>query len=258
MPSPFPGMDPFLEGQVWEEFHQLLIGQVHGLLVPQVRPGYVVRVEQRIYLEHPSEETRQIIPDVSLTRQPPSGFGSGAAVVDAAPFSIPLSMPEERRESFLEIRIRESGELVTVIELLSPSNKRPGSEGAREYLAKRELLLRSGVHLVELDLLRGGRRMPTARPLPPGDYYAVVSRVERRPMADVWPFTLRDPLPALPVPLAVGDGDARLDLAAAFKAVYDRAGYDYSLDCTRGATPPLSSADAAWAEGLLGAVDRRA
>jgi hypothetical protein len=105
-------------------------------------------------------------------------------------------MPEEVREAYLEVRRRGTRELVTVIEVLSPTNKRPGSTGRAEYLAKRRTVLLSAAHLAEVDLLRGGERMPTAEPLPAADYSLLVSRALRRPMAEVWPFTRRDPIPS--------------------------------------------------------------
>jgi len=210
MPSPFPGMDPFIEGQDWEDFHTGFIAELSAALVPHVRPKYVVRKERRVY----------------------------------------LPMPEERREAFLTLRERETMEVVTVIELLSPANKRHGGDGRREYLSKRESILGSTTHLVELDLLRGGERLPTVEPLPPGDYYAFVCR-QRRYQAEVYAWTLREPLPAVRIPLAGDDPDVTIDLEEVFTSTYDRAGYDYSLDYTRPIRPPLPERDASWAAGVL-------
>ena len=117
MPSPFPGMDPFIESQRWTSFHDRFIVSLGDALVPQVRPRYVVDVGERVYLE---------------------------------------------REIFLTLRDRASNEVVTVIEVLSPSNKRPGSDGRKEYLEKRNQVLMSTAHLIELDLLRGGERLPAS------------------------------------------------------------------------------------------------
>jgi len=135
--------------------------------------------------------------------------------------------------------------------VLSPDNKRAGSDGHREYLSKREAVLQSTAHLIELDLLRGGRRLPTIEPLPPADYYAFVCRAQHRPRAEVYAWTLRHRLPTIPVPLAADDPDVMLDLQAVFDTVYERAGYDYSLDYHRPVEPPLSDADAAWVRELL-------
>ena len=126
-----------------------------------------------------------------------------------------------------------------------------GGDGRREYLEKRQAVLRSGTQLVELDLLRGGERLPTVEPLPAGDYYAFVSRVPHRPRVAAYAWTLRDPLPTIPVPLAGADPEVELDLQAVFNTVYDRTGYDYSLDYQRAAEPPLAESDVAWVQQVL-------
>jgi uncharacterized protein DUF4058 len=210
MPSPFPGMDPFIEGQRWEDFHTRLIPSLSDALVPLVRPRYVVQVE-----------------------------------------ILPLPLPERRREPYLTLRDRESRAVVTVIEVLSPSNKRRGGDGRREYLRKREEVLGSAAHLVELDLLRGGDRLPTVEPLPLADYYAFVSREQRRPRVEVYHWTFRNSLPTVFVPLAGGDPDVPLDLQAIITDLYNRAGYDYSLNYQGAIEPTLDVADAVWIQELL-------
>jgi hypothetical protein len=155
-------------------------------------------------------------------------------------------MPTERRETYLVVRERATREVVTVLETLSPANKRRGGVGRREYLEKREEVLQSPSHLVELDLLREGERLPTQSRLPTGDYYAIVSRRHRRPRAEAYAWTIRDPLPTIPVPLLRGDPDVPLDLQTVFATVYARARYDLSVDYTRPLDPPLTGADAAW------------
>jgi hypothetical protein len=258
MPSPFPGMDPFIEGQVWEDFHTRFITALADSLLPGVRPRYVVRVERRIYLEHAPEEPAAFInPDVMVLERPgvpappPERAGGTATLAAVTPVVLSVPMPERRREAFLTVRERESMEVITVLEVLSPTNKRSGSDGRREYLSKREAVLLSGTHLVELDLLRGGQRLPTVEPLPPGDFYAIVSRAARRPRVEVYAWSLRQRLPAIPVPLAGEDEAVALDLQAVFDIVYDRTGYDYSLDYRRPVEPALREADAAWAKQVL-------
>jgi hypothetical protein len=255
MPSPFPGMDPFIEGQVWTGFHHHLIAEINAALVPQLRPRYRAYVEERVYVSHEDAvDTHTSRPDVTVAR-PAGGSGEGgvATAVLTAPLTVALPIPEEVREPYLEVRLGETREVVAVIEVLSPGNKRPGGDGRREYLQKRDDVLRSGAHLIEIDLLRGGERLPTLRPLPERDYILLVSRAARRPTAEVWPVGLREPLPHLPVPLAGRDPDAVLDLQAAVTAVYDRAGYDYLLDYAAPVSPPLPAEDEAWARGLLAA-----
>ncbi len=256
MPSPFPGLDPYIEGPDWEDFHVRLIGVISERLLPSVRPSYVVRAERRVYVAHDIElDPSQVRPEVAILRKSGKratrGGGGVARTRSADPVVLTLPIPEEHREAFLVLRLRQTMETVTVIEVLSPANKRPGSDGRREYLAKREQVVRSATHLVELDLLRGGHRLPMLEPLPAADYYAFVSRGNRRPRTEVFRWGLRDRVPAIPVPLAGKDPDVWLDLQAAIDQTYDRAGYDYSLDYDRRLSPALLGPDAAWAREVL-------
>ena len=257
MSSPFPGMDPFIESQIWEDFHHALIEVIRESLIPYTRPRYVVRVEERVYVEHiPDGGSVFIRPDVTVLERAESegsleSTGTTATPVSVMPVIRHLPVPEQMHEAFLTIRERETMVVITVIEVLSPGNKRAGSDGRREYLRKREEVLLSAAHLIELDLLRGGERLPTLEPLPPGDYYAFVCRGQRRFQAEVYAWSLRRPLPPVPIPLAGADPDVVLDLQAMFTTVYDRAGYDYSLNYRHTLAPPLSAADQAWAQQLL-------
>lgn len=256
MPSPFPGMDPFVEGQDWEDFHTGFIAELSAALVPRVRPRYVVRKERRVYVEHSFPDDDHLVrADVAVMSGPRELSESAApASAEAAgsPVVVHLPKPEERREAFLTLRDRQTMEVVTVIELLSPANKRPAGDGRREYLSKRESILGSGTHLVELDLLRGGERLPTVEPLPAGDYYAFVCR-RRRYQAEVYAWTLRDRLPTIPLPLASDDPDVSIDLEEVFTSTYDRAGYDYSLDYRRPIRPALPEHDASWLAEIMAA-----
>jgi Protein of unknown function (DUF4058) len=258
VPSPFPGMDPFIESQIWEDFHHALIEVMRESLIPHTRPRYVVRVEERVYVEHiPHSDSMFIRPDVTVLERagsevPLESTGATATPTVITPVIRHLPVPERVREAFLTIRERETMEVVTVLEVLSPGNKRAGSDGRREYLRKREEVLLSATHLVELDLLRGGERLPTLEALPPGDYYAFVCRGQRRFQAEVYAWSLRRPLPPVPIPLAGTDPDVVLDLQAMFTTVYDRAGYDYSLNYRHALMPSLSDADQVWAQQLLG------
>ena len=157
----------------------------------------------------------------------------------------------EQRQRFLAIRDREFRKVVTVIELLSPTNKTPG-EDRTEYLVKRSDIFHTMANLVEIDLLRGGQRLPTCEPLVPADYYAFVCRTKRLPKVDVYAWTLRDRLPVIPVPLAGGESDVPLDLQEAFTKTYDRSGYDYALDYRRDVEPPLDASVADWVRTRLG------
>lgn len=171
----------------------------------------------------------------------------------AADIVVPVSavLPEAvdiEKHRYITILDEDSRRIVTVIELLSPTNKRPGAD-REQYLAKRKELLRSQAHVVEIDLLRGGPRMP----MEPGvatPYCVMVSRQEERPRVGVWPVALRDALPTIPIPLLEGDADASLDLQAVLTRVYDDFGYANVL-YRNPPDPPLEEEDAAWARDLI-------
>ncbi len=261
MPSPFPGMDPFLEFQEWEDFHTVLNGTIRDALAPRLAPRYLVRAERRIYVESPGEADPLFRrPDVSVLWTGETGGGAAVAAepaISLEPAQCELPIPEERRETYLLVRLQETMEVVTVIETLSPANKRRGGDGRREYLQKREEVLRSSSHLVEFDFLRGGVPLPMTGPLPPGDYYAIISRRRRRPVADVYAWTLRDRLPTVPIPLKEEDPDIALDLQAAFNSAYDLARYDLSLNYRAELPTPLSAEDAQWMRGVLAGTRQR-
>jgi hypothetical protein len=253
MPSPFPGVDPYLEPQKWNDFHTAFITTLRETLVPHVRPQYIVDVERYVYVAHgDDEEVLKIVgPDVLVAA---TGHGwreatSPGGTATLRPVRHQIVLPR-RRQAFLTIRTHQHHAVVTVIELLSPWNKARGA-GQTEYLSKRANVLYSTANLVELDLLRGGQRLPTRKRLQAGQFYAFVSRPRVRPDIDVYAWTLRDPLPSLPIPLAEPDPDVLIDFQSVFTTTYDRAGYDYSLDYTAPLEPPLSKADAKWAKSRL-------
>ncbi len=251
MPSPFPGMNPYFEqASLWQDFHTKFMVGLSERLVPLVRPKYFVLLERHVFIHEPPEEPsgRRMRADL-LVAAPPvrSGGEPRAAVLDAdAPAVVDHPDQEVERVAYLEVRDRQTGDLVTIVELLSLANKR---DDRLSYLAKRETVLGSPTHLVEIDLLRGGRPMPEAN-RPPCDYSVLVSRAEGRPRAGFWPIGLRDRLPIVPIPLRGADPDARIDLQAVLDHVYDTSGYEDFI--YRGAPqPPLSADDAAWAARFL-------
>ena len=255
MPSPFPGMDPYLEAPAgWQEFHHLFIAGIQEALVPKVLPRYAVHIERYVYLTALDAEAPRLRPDVSVAQTSPEAPRTEGAVVTLTETTsavlIPLPVVEEVRHYFLEIRELTTQRVVTVIEMLSPFNKRPG-DSRTEYLKRRNAILNSDAHLIELDLLREGERVPMGKPLPPADYYAIVSRSYRRPMAEVYAWTVRQKMPTIPVPLLWGEPDVPLDLQAVFRVVYERAGYDYRLPYERDPEPPLRAEDAEWARELI-------
>jgi hypothetical protein len=255
MPSPFPGMNPYLERpDVWNDFHDSFIPAAREALVPHLLPRYYVRIEEHLFIHEPPAEERFPLGRPDLSVHPGTGpAAGGAAGVAAAPASVGMPVVvEEERLPYLEIRDRAGNETVTVVELLSPANKATGPQ-RDQYLAKVRRVLSSRTSFVEIDLLRGGPRMPWDR-LPACDYYAVVSRHAQRaggdPRADLWPLRLRDPLPPVPIPLRPGEPEPILDLQAILHRIYDAAGYEmflYQAD----PEPPLAGPDAVWAAQLL-------
>jgi hypothetical protein len=185
--------------------------------------------------------------DLSVVRTPAASGARTAALVAPTRVTI-LDTVDVQRVGFLTIRDRDGNDLITVIELLSPTNKYAGPD-REQYLVKRREMLRSRAHFVEIDLLRGGPRMPPDE-LPTCDYCAIVSRVEERPEAGVWPWRLRDPIPLLPVPLRPADADATLDLKAAIDQMYDGGRYGNYI-YSGSPEPRLAPDDAAWAATFL-------
>lgn len=260
MPSPFPGMDPFIEGSLWQSFHNQYVPALGQSLVPQLGPGYAMDVAQDIYLVRDDgiSETRE--PDIAVVHDrreasasvEASGVAGGVAVLQPMQAQIPFA--HERSHRFIEIRDLNSNEVITVIELLSPTNK-IDHKGRQRYEAKRQDLLESGVSLVEVDLLRSGRRLPI-NPLPAqSDYLAVVCRAEEAPEARVYAWTIRDQLPDLPVPLRSADADVVLHLQVTFQEVFLRGGFQRRLNYSRPLIPPVSETDHAWMTQILAKFD---
>jgi hypothetical protein len=240
-------MDPYLEGDLWTTVHAQLAAEYVRQLIPKLRPRYVALMEKRFVLELPDEiavATADLYPDVGVadTGQPASE--NAAAGVVAAPLRIATVMPSPVSQFSVEIRDTAERQLVTAIEILSPTNKR--GDGRREYLAKRQRLLLSPVHLLEIDLLREGQRVPMRQPLPLVPYFAFLSRASQRPITETWPVRLDQPLPAVPVPLLEGDPDVSLDLQLALSTVYDQCGLDLAVDYSRPPEVALSPEAEAW------------
>jgi hypothetical protein len=247
MANLFPGVDPFLESQgYWPDFHASFITYWRDALIDLLPDHYEARMDERINLvELPDEKTRRIEPDVAIERRrlssptPPAPAG----VATLEPVTIPLVIEEEQRERYIEIVRRPDRTLVAILEVLSPANKE--EPGRSIYLAKRDALLRQNVHLVEVDLLLSGL-LPLRDPLPPGDFYALVARADRRPDCQVYAWTIRQPLPAIPIPLLPPDHDIWVDLAAIFNLTYERGRYARYLDYAASPPAPLKAEDRTW------------
>jgi hypothetical protein len=245
-------MNPYIEqAAYWHDFHLEFLPAIRARLVAQVRPKYIVMLDEHIYVQEQAPGPRRLVgrADVSVAR-PRGSRGEAAVAVGTiqAPVQVRIPVQDIRRVPFLEIRDREGRELITVLELLSPTNKRAGAD-REQYLAKREELLESRAHFVEIDLLRGGRPMPVDG-RPRCEYSVLVSRAEARPRAGFWPIRLRHRLPTIPIPLSPSDPDARIDLQEILHQVYDTTGYDDFIYAGR-PDPPLSTRDAAWARRLV-------
>jgi Protein of unknown function (DUF4058) len=244
MPSPFPGMDPYLETPaLWSDFHATFINYWREALLDCLPDNYEARIDEKVRLVEVAPSRRKLIePDVALMRHDPSRIlpppPAGVATVEPVTLTLVIE-EEETHERHIEILHRPDRTLVAVLEFLSPANKE--EPGRSDYLAKRHALLRQPIHLVEVDLLIGGRRLPPEEDLPPGDYYALVSRGDRRPNCDAHAWTLRQRLPAIPIPLLPPDPDVWLDLAAVFATSYERGRYARSLDYA--SSPPISLDD---------------
>lgn len=258
MPSPFPGMDPYLETpQLWPDVHSTLINEIRNALNPKLRLRYVARVELRVYVSDEDDPARDAwrVPDVRVERtakrKRPKTTKRAEALAIAEPLNIPFLVQDEIEEAFLEIRDVESKTTVTVIEVISPSNKIRGSAGRESFLTKRRQILASKVHWVEIDLLREGTPSLDRLAVASSDYRLVVSRGEDRRRARFWPVTVRQELPIIGIPLRGKDPDVPLDLNAVLRTAYDNAAYDVSIDYRRDPVTPLSREDAAWAAKLL-------
>jgi hypothetical protein len=256
MGSPFPGMDPFLEDPAyWPDFHSRFINNLADAISDVLPDQYEANLGERVYLvEHDPEARKLMSPDIGVSDVPGPREGrpsSGATTLE--PVTIPLTMLEGPRETYIEILHKPDRQLVTVLELSSPANKE--QPGRTEYLAKRRAVPFQMVDLVELDLLRGGRRMPSQVALPAGDYIYLVARGERRPDAEVFAWTVRDPLPRLPVPLRAPDPDVTFDLSAVFRTTYDRGRFGRKVSYAR-VPQGLRAEDREWAALLLQAAAR--
>jgi hypothetical protein len=259
-------MDPYIEQRdFWADFHNDLAAEIRAQLNQQIQPKYFARNTRYVTYDVLEIDSRAaldqhgIYPDIGVWHaQPaPEYVPTTTATITPAPVESMVVYEIPFRQHNVEIRATETKALVMVIEILSPVNKRPGHEAFQEYQRKRRDILRSPVHLLEIDLLRAGARPPLERPVPPAPYYVVLSRATRRPTVEVWPIQLADPLPVLPVPLLEPDPDAVLALGALVASVYERGAYGAEIDYRQPAPPPLSDDEAAWVDELLRRSGRR-
>jgi hypothetical protein len=255
MPSVFPGMNPYLEHpDLFPGLHHWLIIEIARFLSPQLRPKYRVAVEVRMYETADNPSITVGIPDVMVTTRQHNSDADGTNVAVATPTSKPVQVtvptPITVKEGYLEVKEVGTEQLITTIEILSPTNKRP-VKGRKAYEKKREKVLRSQTNLVEIDFLRKGEPMPMFGDHIASDYRILVCRGNRRPLADLYAFNLRDVIPAFPLPLRPGDNEPVIDLQILLNEIYDVSGYDLVVDYRQEPVPPLSAADTIWADKLL-------
>ena len=276
MPSPFPGMDPYLEGELWQEFHETLAAAIRGQLLAKLPAKYVALLAKRYVVGEPPSgilpglglnivdwpQQRVIYPDAHVAalpakklREPGPGWDADVALMEPA-VELANPLPDQAPQLSVEIRDVAQRRLLTLIEILSPANKH--SRGALEYHDRRIELLQTRTHLLEIDLLRGGVRIALLAEPPAASYYVYLSRTERRPYTQIWPMALRQRLPAVPVPLLHPDPDVVLDLQTAVDGCFALVGYERLLDyADPPPPPPFSDEDTTWLDDLLRAAGVR-
>ncbi|MEZ4863550.1 MAG: DUF4058 family protein [Caldilineaceae bacterium] len=260
MPSPFPGMDPYIETQRnWSDFHADLATEIRARLNMHIQPDYYATAVTYVaydVIEIARKDTHSAFPDVGVWKSgatPPTERGLAAldTVIDPPQAQSQVRLEAPFRLANVEVRQAATDLLVTALEILSPINKRTGRE-REKYLRKRRELLRSEVHVMEIDFLRGGQRSPLEIQPPPAPYYVTLGRADARPTLDVWAIQLDARLPVVPVPLLAPDPDVPLDLGAVVHSVYARGAYATRIDYRQPAPPPpLDEKQAAWVEELL-------
>jgi hypothetical protein len=257
MAGPFLGMDPYLEHQAaWPDFHNSLIGEIRNELGIRLPESYVARVEERIEIASTdSEPSRSFRPDIVVGRFEDSGIphsreSTSGLLTTLEPKLVELLErdPEEIRITWIEIRALPDLELVTAVEVLSPINK--SWQGHQAYLDKRDQLHASHVNLVEIDLLLRGTPLPIKQRIGPGLYYSIVARAPQFPMAEFYSWTVRDPLPPIPIPLRESDSDIVIDLGTLVSRVYDMGRYARTLRHVERLpeSTPISPEDRIWVE----------
>ncbi len=248
MPTPFPGMDPYLEApEIWPNVHHGLISEIQASLNRSLRPKYRSMVEERVYISDEQDPGRRaIVPDVAIQVASDGARYRASDTAVAEPVVATTMIEEEMREARIVIVDGVGRQVVTVIEVLSPTNKIVGSRGRTNYETKRLEVMQSPAHLVEIDLLRDGEPIYTGERLPPHDYLVHVSKRGQRPKGILWPILVSQRLPIIKIPLLPVDDDAELDLGDVLNTAYDRAGYDLIVDYDKPPRVPLSPPADRW------------
>ena len=248
MPLPFPGMNPYLEQPIfWSSFHSRLIVAIADFIEPQLNTGYYVEVETRTYESDDNEDGVLIgIPDaIVFSGQSNATIGEqlsddSVVATQSRPERVSVPIPLQIKERYLEVREIATDEVITVIEVLSPKNKRTG-DGRTAYEKKRRAILASTTHLVEIDLLRGGKPMAILGVKSPSAYRVLVSRSYQRPTADLYSITLLQELSLFPIPLKLNEKEPLVDLQEIFSGISERARYASRIDYSQPIPSPKLS-----------------
>ncbi len=255
MSRPFPGMDPYLElPPFWSDFGPRLLSAISNQLLTTLLPDYDVRMEEYLMLTNDDVRLHCVKPDITISTPDWWSDGTGgAAVAVADATTVELEYPESEPVTQRHLRVihRPTERVVTVMELLSPINKAPAEDGLESYMHKRSEFLAAPCNFVELDLLRGGRRLPMSGPLPAGDYYAFIGRIGRKRHCQVIAWSLRTKLPPIPIPLLPEDTEAMLDLDAAFSTAYESSFYSRRLPYHEPLIPTVRPSDVDWVAASL-------
>jgi hypothetical protein len=251
MTYPFPGMNPYLERpSLWPDLHLNLISGIQHILARTLPGHYYIAAEERTYVAAIDPQTMVGRPDVAVIGVPRA---FSPALVEAgvgSPVQVLVPISDEVRERYLEIRESGTHRVITVIEILSPSNKAPG-QGRTLYETKRLAVLDSATHLVEIDLLRIGAPL-SAHPMPKTDYRILISRSWERPRSFLYGFNLADPIPNVPIPLQRGEDEPILALNPLLQQIYEDVRYDLRIDYTSfPPQPPIDEETSVWMEQLL-------
>jgi hypothetical protein len=245
-------MDPWLEHPaLWPDVHNRLMAALADVIVPRVAPRYFVALERRAYLLDSDDIVLVGRPDVVVAKEAATAF-EVRPMVGQAVLEVDLPAADSLYESYLAIYTTKERRLITLIELLSPTNK-TNPNGRRQYEEKRRQVLATQTNLVEIDLLRAGAPMPVVGKPVQSDYRLLVSRGWQRPRGYLYPFALRDPIPDFPLPLQQSEEEPSIPLNATLHGLYSRARYDLEIDYALPPESPLDEADTAWAQARLAA-----
>ncbi|MEL7070214.1 MAG: DUF4058 family protein [Cyanobacteria bacterium J06581_3] len=249
MSSPFPGMDPYLERPAtWSSFHSKFAVMLANAIEANLASQYYVEVETRTYQDDGSDGVMIGIPNAIITTDdsPQSDLNQSGIATQIRPQQVTIPMPVTVKERYLEIRDVDNKKVITAIEILSPKNKAAGT-GRISYEKKRQNILNSSAHLVEIDLLRAGKQMSIVGRKNDSAYCILVSRSSQRPRAELYGIELWQKLPDLPIPLQTEDEAVTVSLQAVLDALYQKGRYASRIDYSKAPPPPkLSEEEQQW------------